>query len=180
MRGGGKIPHNPVVGTVCPSLTWFSKNVPFLLSQVCVVSVLKEILPEKNTSHTPLHVIWAISFFKSVKIKKGGQHAQPVHQVWQLLHFLKNVKINLGRMGPKIKGVFSGKISFIDVQGLGSIRITINGVSLCTFYGTCQGSGKVSFATIACQTFQEPGNPELTGRRRLPPNVGKWRASLQS
>ena len=151
MRGGGKIPHNPVVGTVGPSLTWFSKNVPFLLSQVCVVSVLKEILPEKNTSHTPLHVIWAISFFKSVKIKKGGQHAQPVHQVWQLLHFLKNVKINLGRVGPKKKEFFSGKISFIDVQGLGSKRITINGVSLCTFYETCQGSSKVSFATLAAR-----------------------------
>ena len=92
----------------------------------------------------------------------------------------KNVKINLGRVGPKKKEFFSGKISFIDVQGLGSKRVTINGVSLCTFYETCQGSGKVSFATIACQTFQEPGNPELTGRRRLPPNVGKWRASLQS
>ena len=74
-----------------------AKNVQFH-----VVSVLKEILPEKNTSHTPLHVIWAISFFKSVKIKTGGQHAQPVHQVWQLLHFLKNVKINLGRRAPPL------------------------------------------------------------------------------
>ena len=127
------------------------KNVPFLLSQVCVVFVLKETLPEKNTSHTPLHVIWAISLFKSVKIKKGGHTAHPAHQFWQLFHFWKMSKSIWAEWAWNKRSFFSGKISFFGVQGLGLIRITINGASLCTFYESCQGSCKVSFATFAAR-----------------------------
>ena len=131
------------------------KNVQFLLSQVYVVSVLKEtILPEKNSSHTPLHVIWAISLSKNVKIKKGGHTAHPAHQFWQHFHFWKMSKSIWAEWAWNKRSFFSGKISFFGVQGLGSIRITINGASLCTFYESCQGSSKVSFATIAARLSQ--------------------------
>ena len=36
----------------------------------------------------------------------------------------------------------------------GTPCITINGASLCTFYESCQGSSKVSFATIAARLSQ--------------------------
>ena len=121
-------------------------------SMCCVCS--KRNPPRKKTSHTPLHVIWAISLFKSVKIKKGGHTAHPAHQFWQLFHFWKMSKSIWAEWAWNKRSFFSGKISFLGVQGLGSRRITINGASLCTFYESCQGSSKVSFATIAARLSQ--------------------------